>query len=94
VGFGCGWAKLNVLQFGSACEFALQLFLLCEALAFGSVFCLFKACTVFRFRVEHNGLRLGEEADFEALNFLPALNLIRSRKLHLSTEPAFLPNAC
>jgi len=25
VGFGCGWVKLNVLQFRSACEFALQL---------------------------------------------------------------------
>jgi len=42
----------------------------------------------------HNVLALGEEADFEALNFLPANNLIRSTKLHLSTEPAFLPNAC
>jgi len=41
-----------------------------------------------------NGLALGEEADFEALNCLPALNLIRRTKLHLSTEPAFLPNAC
>jgi hypothetical protein len=41
-----------------------------------------------------NVLALGEEADFEALNFLSALNLIRSTKLHLSTEPAFLPNAC
>jgi hypothetical protein len=41
-----------------------------------------------------NGFGLGEEADFEALNCLPALNLIRSTKLHLSTEPAFLPNAC
>src|SRR5690606_2110759 len=40
------------------------------------------------------GLALGEEADFEALNCLPALNLIRSTKLHLTTEPAFLPNAC
>lgn len=38
-------------------------------------------------------LALGEEADFEALNFLPALNLIRSTKFHLSTESAFLPNA-
>ena len=28
----------------------------------------------------------GEEADFKALN------LIRSTKLHLSSEPAFLPN--
>ena len=44
--------------------------------------------------IGHNGLALGEEADFEALNFLSALNLIRSTKLHLSTEPAFLPNAC
>jgi len=41
-----------------------------------------------------NGLALGEEADFEALNCLPALKLIRSTKLHLTTEPAFLPNAC
>jgi len=39
-------------------------------------------------------LALGEEADFEALNCLPPLNLIRSTKFHLSTEPAFLPNAC
>ena len=41
-----------------------------------------------------NGLALGEEADFEAIKFLPALNLIRSTKHHLTTEPAFLPNAC
>jgi hypothetical protein len=41
-----------------------------------------------------NVLALGEEADFEALNCLPALNLIRSTKLQLATEPAFLPNAC
>jgi hypothetical protein len=41
-----------------------------------------------------NVLALGEEADFEVLNCLPALNFIRSTKLHLSTEPAFLPNAC
>ena len=47
-----------------------------------------------RFTMTANGLALGEEADFEALNCLPALNLIRSAKLHLSTEPAFLPNAC
>jgi len=42
----------------------------------------------------HNVLALGEEADFEGPNCLPALNLIRSTKLHSSTEPAFLPNAC
>ncbi len=41
-----------------------------------------------------DGLALGEETDFEVLNCLPALNLIRSIKLPSSTEPAFLPNAC
>jgi hypothetical protein len=45
-------------------------------------------------RIWGNVLALGEEAEFEALNRLPALNLIRSTKLHLSTEAAFLPNAC
>jgi len=39
--------------------------------------------------VSDNVLALGEEADFEALNCLPALKLIRSTKLQLSTEPAF-----
>jgi len=46
------------------------------------------------FMVAANVLALGEEADFQALNCLPALHLIRNTKLHLSTEPAFLPNAC
>ena len=46
------------------------------------------------FKLTANGLALGEGADFEAQNCLPALNLIGSTKLQLSTEPAFLPNAC
>jgi hypothetical protein len=33
-------------------------------------------------------------AGFGAQNCLPALYLIGSTKLHLSTETAFLPNAC
>jgi len=45
-------------------------------------------------RVAANGLALGEEADLEAQNCLPVLNLIRSTKLHKSTSSAFLPNAC
>jgi hypothetical protein len=49
---------------------------------------------VCRYTLATNVLALGEEADTEALNYLPALNLIRSIKLHLTTEPAFLPNAC
>jgi hypothetical protein len=44
--------------------------------------------------IGYNVLALGEEADFEVLNCLLALNLIRSTKLDLTTEPAFLPNAC
>jgi len=44
--------------------------------------------------VAANVFALGEEADFEALNCLLALNLKRSAKLQLSNEPAFLPNAC
>jgi len=38
-----------------------------------------------RVRVADNVLAIGEEADFEALNFLLALNLMRSTNLHLST---------
>jgi len=34
-------------------------------------------------------LTLGEEADFEVLNFLPALNLLRSKKLHSNTGTTF-----
>lgn len=35
------------------------------------------------------GLALGKKADLEKLNFLPALSLKRSTKLHLNTELAF-----
>jgi hypothetical protein len=51
-------------------------------------------CRYGLYIITANVLALGEEADFEAQNCLPALNLIRSTKLHLTTEPAFLPNAC
>lgn len=43
-------------------------------------------------RLACNGLVLGEEADFKVLNCLPAMNLVRSTKLDLSTEPDSLPN--
>jgi len=41
-----------------------------------------------RLSITANGLRLCEEADIEAQNCLPALNLIRSSKLQLSAEPS------
>jgi hypothetical protein len=36
--------------------------------------------------IAHNGLQLQEVGDFEAQNCLPAQNLIRSTKLHLTAE--------
>ncbi len=34
-----------------------------------------------------NGLQIQEVGDFEALNCIPAQNLIRSLQIHLTTEP-------
>ena len=39
-------------------------------------------------------LQLQEVGDFEAQNCLPALNLIRSTKLHLTTEPPISCRCC
>jgi hypothetical protein len=50
----------NVLFCVLACHFFISVFM------FGFVF----------FTLSDNGLQLGEEADFEALNCLPAMNLI------------------
>ncbi len=41
-----------------------------------------------------NVLQLQEVGDFEAQNFLPPLNLIRSTKLHLTTEPPISCRCC
>jgi hypothetical protein len=40
-----------------------------------------------------NDLTLGEEADSEALNCMPALNLMRITELHITTETAFILKA-
>jgi hypothetical protein len=44
-----------------------------------------------RLKMSHNGLQLQEVGDFGDENCLPPLNLIRSTKLHLTTE---LPISC
>src|SRR5690554_285829 len=44
--------------------------------------------------VATNGLQLQEVGDFGALNCLPPLNLIRSTKLHLTTEPPISCRCC
>jgi len=39
-------------------------------------------------------LRLGEGGYYKAQSCLPALNLIQSTNVQLTTEPALLPNLC
>lgn len=45
-------------------------------------------------RLVGNVLQLQEVGDFEALNCLPALHLIRSTELHLTTEPPISYRCC
>ena len=44
--------------------------------------------------IEYNGLQLQEVGDFGDENCLPPLNLIRSTKLHLTTEPPISCSCC
>ena len=44
--------------------------------------------------MSHNGLQLGEVADFEALTFILVQMFIRNPNVQFSTEPAILPNCC
>ncbi len=46
------------------------------------------------FRLVYNVLGLGEEADFEALNFQASIKVDARKNARLITDPAFLPNAC
>jgi hypothetical protein len=41
-----------------------------------------------------NGLALGEEADLEAPNCQSSTKFDAMQNVQLTTEPAFLPNAC
>jgi hypothetical protein len=45
-------------------------------------------------RITYNVLQLQEVGDFGDENCLPALNLIRSTKLHLTTEPPISCRCC
>ena len=60
----------------------------------GFIAFVYVKCFLILHLVTANVLALGEEADFEAQNFQPSQNLIRSTNLQLSTETAFLLNAC
>ncbi len=54
--------------------------------------CLIEAMSLFK--VADNVLQLQEVGDFEAQNCLPPPNLIRSTKLHLTTEPPISCRCC
>jgi hypothetical protein len=42
----------------------------------------------------YNVLALGEEADFEVQNCKPRTKVDTKKTVQLTSEPAFLPNAC
>jgi hypothetical protein len=44
--------------------------------------------------ITHNGLRLPEGGDLEALHCQPSTNFDRSTKLDLTTEPPLLGSCC
>lgn len=49
---------------------------------------------IMSFSIGHNVLQLQEVGDFEAQNCLASLNLIRSTKTHLTTEPPISCRCC
>jgi len=63
VGFGCGWAKLNVLQNRwLVCRLAALLIL--RRVGILSVVLMFVYCRLFRPTLACNGFGLGEGGDF------------------------------
>jgi hypothetical protein len=56
-------------------------------------FCTSEAITERLLRITGNVLQLQEVGDIEALNCLSPQNLIRSTKLHLTTEPPIFVGA-
>jgi hypothetical protein len=94
VGFGCGWAKLNVLQFGSACG------LHCSSFNFAKGWHFVVRCQHESLMLERssslagNGLRLGEGGDFTTeLSYEAHTSNLRKTVIR-STEPPLLPNRC
>jgi hypothetical protein len=76
VGFGCGWAKLNVLQKRwLVCRLA-ALLILRRVGILSTVFLLVYVSSVGRPTLAPNVLQLGEVADLEALTFNLALMFI------------------
>jgi hypothetical protein len=55
---------------------------------------MFIYCECRHFKLAANVWGLGEGGEYEAQNFLPALHLIRSTNVQLTTLPAIEPTAC
>ena len=86
--------KIYVLRFGNLSQIiAIQ-----KSIQFAPLFCsgiLNADCdNLFVLEMGTNGLQLQEVGDFGDENCLPPLNLIRSTKLHLSTEPPISCRCC
>jgi hypothetical protein len=61
------------------------------------IYILFQGAFVEKYKKvfrQFDVLQLPEGGDFEAQNCLPTLNLIRSTKLDLTTEPPLLGRCC
>jgi len=63
----CGWGKSKYAAKRWLCVLGCSSFDFAEALAFCLSFFVRLLSLVSSFRVRHNGLALGEEADFEVL---------------------------
>ena len=97
----CGGKKIKNIGSVSVTVFCLSVFnivsmslVTCQN---GLLFLVFSRLFVVvrsSFTLAANGLQLQEVGDFEAQNCLPPLNLIRSTKLHLTTEPPISCRCC
>jgi len=90
----CVWVKLNVLQKRWLVCRLTALLILRSVGILSSLYSTVVDGLHGRHSLAGNGLQLQEVGDFEAQNCLPALNLIRSTNLHLTTEPPIFCRCC
>lgn len=99
----CGGEKKKYRRVGkvcrlSSCPFVIWSVCLCLSvkMVYASLVCPSVTVRVARsvFTLAANGWQLQEVGDFEAQNCLPALNLIRSTKFQITTEPPIYCRCC
>jgi len=94
VGFGCSWAKLNVVFLGRQVRWQNTSFNFAKRWHFVVCFNVSLMSVVSSATLAPNVLQLGEVADFEALTFNLAQKFNRRTAVEFSIEPAILPNCC